>query len=295
MPSFNLMFGAAVGFVRITILTFLCGAVLSAVTATAAAADWVYMQRLEGTRYGACTEYIDADSVCRDDTKVSYWTIWVFDEASAYHPVMKILWKREAPLPGLEGQRRILERYYFDAAEVEIQRYPEPVKDYSDKDDEVRMALGHARAARMSGEQPPDHVLIPTTRWYGFISDDGCDLYWDVSSIVAWPRNEPTAVDIRVKKVWHPEAVDKRKAEILAKFRYKQDYDGLTYTIANYRFLLQQDRWRILEETDFDDAGRRMTVLDGNNWQTIEAGSMADIVRSVALRWLAGDVESSVP
>ena len=69
----------------------------------------------------------------------------------------------------------------------------------------------------------------------------------------------------------------------------------MTYTIANYRFLLQQDRWRILEETDFDDAGRRMTVLDGNNWQTIEAGSMADIVRSVALRWLAGDGESSVP
>ena len=295
MPSFNLMFGGAVGFARLTILAFLCGEVLSAVTATAAAADWVYMQRLEGTRYGACTEYIDADSVCRDDTKVSYWTIWVFDEASAYHPVMKILWKREAPLPGLEGQRRILERYYFDAAEVEIQRYLEPIKDYSDKDDEVRMALGYSRPGKAGRDAPPDHVLTPTSRWYGFISNDGCDLYWDVSSIVAWPRNEPTAVDIRVKKVWHPEAVDKRKAEILAKFRYKQDYDGLTYTIANYRFLLQQDRWRILEETDFDDAGRRMTVLDGNNWQTIEAGSMADIVRSVALRWLAGDGESSVP
>ena len=285
---------AVTHFARIVIFVSLCWVVLNA-PSSAAAADWVYLQRLEGTRYGACTEYIDASSVLNDDTVVSYWTIWVFDEASAYHPIMKILWKKEAPLPGLEGQRRILERYYFDAAEVEIQRYPEPVKDYSDKDDEVRMALGHARAARMSGKQPPDHVLTPTSRWYGFISNDGCDLYWDVSSIVAWPRNEPTAVDIRVKKVWHPEAVDKRKAEILAKFRYKQDYDGLTYTIANYRFLLQQDRWRILEETDFDDAGRRMTVLDGNNWQTIEAGSMADIVRSVALRWLAGDGESSVP
>mgnify|MGYP003617008710 CR=1 FL=1 len=282
---------AAATFMRIVIFVGLCWAAL--ITASScAAADWVYLQRLEGTRYGACTEYIDASSVLNDGTVVSYWTIWVFDEASAHHPVMKMLWKKEAPLPGFKGQRRILERYYFDAANREIQRYLEPIKDYGDRDDEIRIALGYSRPGKTGRDAPPDHILTPSPRWYGYVLTAECDLYWDVRSIVSWPRNEPTEVDIRVKKVWHPEAIDKRKADIRAKFRYQQSYDGLTYTVANYRFLLQQGRCRILEETDFTADGRRLTVVDGTDWQTVEAGSTEEIISSIALRWLANDEES---
>ena len=205
---------AAATFMRIAIFVSLCWAVLNTAS-SCAAADWVYLQRLEGTRYGPCTEYIDASSILKDDVVVSYWTIWVFDEASDFHPVMKILWKKEAPLPGFKGQRRILERYYFDAADGEIRRYLEPIKDYGDRDDEIRMALGYSRPGKAGRDAPPDHVLTPSPRWYGDVLMAECDLYWDVRSIVSWPRSEPTAVDIRVKKVWHPEAIDKRKAYIL--------------------------------------------------------------------------------
>src|SRR5665647_32675 len=125
---------------------------------------------------------------------------------------MKILWKHEASLPDQPPQYRLLERYYFNAENEEIKRYLEPVKDYGNSADEVRRVLGYAQTGPVTGTSRPDHVVTPTPKWHGVMSYDDCDLYWDVHSIVAWPQDKPTAIDIRVKQVWNDQGIERRKA-----------------------------------------------------------------------------------
>jgi hypothetical protein len=73
-----------------------------------------YFKRLEGTRYGPCTEYVDADSVVTDDDRVVYWTIWVLDETLKYDGTKKILFKKETPLV-YPRQYRTLGQYFLTA------------------------------------------------------------------------------------------------------------------------------------------------------------------------------------
>ena len=44
------------------------------------AANWIYLQRHEGTMLGSCTEYMDADSVVKENKTITYWNICVLDE-----------------------------------------------------------------------------------------------------------------------------------------------------------------------------------------------------------------------
>lgn len=251
------------------------------------AAEWVYSQRLEGTRYGACTEYIDAASVLQRDDKLTYWTLWVFDEDSNFHPIRKILMKKEAKVSEPPQRYLILERYHFNAADEEINRYLEPAKSYGDATEEIQRAAGYATASQADTPRP-DHVVVPRPRWYGVKYLEHCNLYWDIRSIVAWPHNQPRYVDIRVKKVWTAAALAERKAWLATRKPYRQDYDGLQYTLVNYRFQLNTQQVKILEETDYDVAQQRMTVEDGSDWQAIKPGGAEEEILRIAQNWLQG-------
>ena len=82
---------------------------------TVTAANWLFVQRLEGTRIGACNEYLDAESVVRRDGRVVYWTSWLYEKPFGKQQVLQVLWKKEARLDG-QGQVRALEYYYYDQA-----------------------------------------------------------------------------------------------------------------------------------------------------------------------------------
>lgn len=254
---------------------------------TVLAANWVYLQRQEGTRYGPCTEYIDADSVIKEENKVTYWTIWVFDEKSDHHNIMKMLRKKETILSAQPQQHRILKQYFFDAENEEIQHYLEPVKDYGKLTDEVKRALGYAKFGTAIAIPRPDHVVTPTSRWYGFLAYDDCNLYWDIHSIVVWPQDKPTVIDIRVKQVWDEKGVERRKAFLATQKPYSLNKENdVSSTVLSYQLLINQPKLRILEVTDYDGEDHRITLLDGVDWKEIEPGSMDDAIRSVALNWI---------
>ena len=254
---------------------------------TVLAANWVYLQRQEGTRDGPCTEYIDADSVIKEENKVTYWTIWVFDEKSHHHNIMKMLRKKETILSSQPQQHRILERYFFNAENEEIKQYLEPVKDYGELTDEVKRALGYAQLGTGIAMPRPDHVVTPTPRWYGFLAYDDFDLYWDIHSIVAWPQDKPTVIDIRVKQVWNERGVEGRKAFLATQKPYSLNKENdVSSTVLSYQFLIDQPQLRILGVTDYDGEDHRITLLDGVDWKEIETGSMDAVIRSIALNWI---------
>lgn len=251
------------------------------------AANWVYLQRAEGTLYGACTEYIDADSVAKTDDKITYWTLRVFDEKNEHHNIMKILQKKERALSGAPQQHRTLEQYFFDAENKEIRHYLDPVVGYGNWTDEATRALGYAKITASPAATRPDYVVTPSPRWYGVRAYDNCELYWDSHSIVAWPQNNPTTIDIRVKQVWNQQGIESRKAFIATQKPYNQNKDNdVNYTVLSCQLLIDQHVIRILEVTDYDSENQRTTLLDGTDWKIIQPGSMEDDIRSIALNWI---------
>lgn len=253
---------------------------------SAFAANWVYFQRLEGTRYGACTEYLDADSVVKDDNKVTYWTILVLDEKLKYDGTKKILYKKEAPLDG-PPRHRTLEMYGYNVEDVEIRRHLfEPMTFYSSPPDEIHRILQYAKAGTGNDTLRPDHTMTPTPRWYGFVEFEDCSLYWDINSIVAWPRDNPTTVEIIVKWVWNPKGLEQRKAFLMAQRSHREGYDDLRYTLVNYQFLTTQNKMRILSVADHNGSHERVSFFEGDEWQDIEKGSRDDRARKIALNWI---------
>ena len=252
---------------------------------TVLAANWVYLQRQEGTRYGACTEYIDTDSVMQADGRLTYWTLWVFDEKSSFHPVMKLLRKKETLLTDDPPTRSILEIHYFDEANEEIKSYLKPMKDYDDVN--IIRILGYAKDIPAAAALQPDHIVTPKPRWYGSLPFDDGDLYWDIHSIVAWPQSNPAMIDIRVKQVWNQQGIDKRKAFLATKKPYSMNKDNdVKSPSLSCQVLINQPQLRILEVTDYDSTDRRSTLLDGIDWHEIEPGSMEEAIRTIALNWL---------
>ena len=274
-------------FHRLVKIIIISLAALFILSDTVFAANWVYLQRKEGTRYGSCTEYVDADSVTQTDGRLTYWTLWVFDEKSKYHPVMKILHKKEALLADNQSEHSILEMRYFDENNAEIRSHLQPVKDTGDRTDEIKRVLGYAHDIQPHASLQPNHLVTAKPRWYGYRPYDDWDLYWDIHSIVAWPHNNPTVIDIRVKQVWNQEGIEKRKAYLATIKPYSMNKDNdVKFTILSCQVLINQPQLRILEVTDYDSTDRRSTLLDGIDWHEIEPGSMEEVIRTIALHWL---------
>lgn len=92
---------------------------------TAVAANWTYIQRLEGTRMGPCNEYLDTESVVKTGERMVYWTIWLLDAPGGKQQVRKILRKNEALLSDPK-QMRALETYQYDINDAEVYQSLKP-------------------------------------------------------------------------------------------------------------------------------------------------------------------------
>lgn len=265
----------------------ICLILILANAAVSSATNWIYLGRHEGALYGSSTEYIDADSVFKTDDKITYWTILVLDEPRWKSNIKKMLWQKEAVLNAASQKNRLLASYYFDANNEEVTRYLEPSESFSDRTEEVARALGYAQTTEKANDSRPEHIVTPVPQWRGALAYDDCELYWDLHSLVAWPHDKPTTIDIRVKQIWTEEGIKKRKAFLATQKPYSQNKDNdVSSTVLACRFLLEQPAFRILEVTDYDSEGQGITVLDGTGWQRIEPGSMAEDIRNVVLNHL---------
>jgi hypothetical protein len=263
--------------------------ILFILTNSAFATSWTYFKRLESTRYGPCTEYIDADSVVNDDDRLVYWTIWVLDETLKYDGTKKIMFKKETPLV-YPLQYRTLGQYLYNSTDAEIRRHTTPSDYYHKESEEISRVLEFAKPGRDSVVQP-DHTVTPTPGWYAFIELEDSALYWNIHSIAAWPKDNPAIVELTVKYVWNKTGLDKRLTYLKAQKKYSAGVDGLSYTLVNYQFLLTENRGRMLSEADYDAQGKRRTLIESWDWHDIAKGSKEDQTRRIALKWL-NDKES---
>ncbi len=248
------------------------------------ATDWVYLQRLEGTRYGPCTEYFDGDSVVKSGDKIIYWSIWVLDETLRQDGTKKLLFRKEAPLIH-PLRNRTLEMYLYDSEDRELRRYVTPGEYYHKDPEGISRVMQYAKTGN-GGLTRPAHIVTPAPRWFGFIELEDGNLYWDVSSIVAWPRDNPTTVEMTVKYVWNKEGIERRMAQVKKHKWYRDGFAGLSHTLVNYQFLLAEKKGRTLTEADYNIADERLTLLESYDWHDIAKGSKEEQARRIALKWL---------
>lgn len=262
---------------------------------TALAANWVYLQRLEGTRYGACTEYFDADSVIKDGDKGAYWTLWVVDRNPPPGYPKILLWKNEVLL-STPMQKRYLEAYQYDiagdAAVINNFFYLKPFDFFPIEPDSmeeafIKQIMQSAKIGQESDAAQPDHLTVPSPKWYGSVEFAECNLFWDIHSIVAWPWEKPTTVQITVKWVWNEQGNEARKAVLSAQSQRSKGYDDLSYTMVTYQFLTNENKMRIMSMVDCsNDNSRRALYIGSEEWQDIAIGSKDERARQIALNWI---------
>ncbi len=254
------------------------------------AANWVYLQRQEGTRYGSCTEYFDMDSVVKDKEKLRNWRLWVLDESKTTYNVKKILFKQEVLLdqPMKQGKSAM---YTYDTSDQEIRRYltanPEfyGVQPNSMEENSIERVLLYAQEGKEADSVQPSHITPPDSVWYKAANFIDGELYLDLTSLTVWPQHSLNKLEVTAKMVWNEQGIEKRKAE-LAELRKKKYYftnEDVSYTLFSYQFLARDNKSRIFEVTDYNDTDNRITLLDGVKWQDIEEDSRDEAVLQAVL------------
>ncbi len=256
------------------------------------AANWIYLQRLEGTRYGACTEYLDTESVVQKQDRVHYWTLWVLDDKQASHNIRKMLRKSEGVL-GDSIQTRFLEYYQYDIDDKEIFRYFNTSDSFSKEasgssgEFEVQRALQYVRGQGELVSVKPTDLSASGPRWFGSRAFDEFDLHWDIRSISAYPRNKPDTVEITVKWIWNEKGLVARQAYLRSlPPRAGAGYQHIKVTKVNYRFQVSQNKMMILSISDYDENNQRLYFAEVYKWQDIELGSQHEAARKIAIQWI---------
>lgn len=256
------------------------------------AANWIYLQRLEGTRYGACTEYLDTESVVRKQARVHYWTLWVLDDKQSSNNIKKMLRKSEGVL-GDPLQTRFLEYYQYDVDDKEVFRYVNTADSFfteppgSSGEFAVRRALEYVKGQGELFSGKPTDLNAPGPRWFGSRAFDEFALQWDIRSISAYPRNKPDTVEITVKWNWNEKGLVARQNYLAAlPPRVGEGYQHIKYTKVNYRFQVSQNKMMILSISDYDENNQRLYFAEVYKWQDIEPGSQHEVARKIAIQWI---------
>ena len=261
---------------------------------TAFAANWMYVQRMEGTRLGPCHEFIDADSVVQSGDQLIYWSLWQMEEPSGPQGVVKVLRKKEARL-NEPRQSRILEYYYYGADGEEIRRYQTPGM-FSSFDGSSRRALHYVASASNPTADKPTELDVSLPRWTSSGSThEGFELFIDIRSIRALPRQDkagvPAEFEMTVKKVWNPAGATARIAELNKNRPAKHGYRNLAYSTTTYRFHLGRNQSMLLMHSDHDANGVTLEFSFGDEWTGLAAGSLEEELRSLGVRWFRGEWE----
>ena len=256
------------------------------------AANWIYLQRLEGTRYGACTEYLDTESVVRKQDRVHYWTLWILDDKQSSNNIKKMLRKNVGVL-GDTLQTRFLEYYQYDVDDKEVFRYVNTADSFfkepsgSSGEFAVQRALEYVKGNGELFSGKPKDLSVSGPRWFGSRAFDEFDLQWDIRSITAYPRNKPETVEIMVKWIWNEKGLVARQAYLGAlQPSAGQVYQHIKSTNVNYRFQVAQNKMMILSISDYDANNQRLHFAEVYKWQDIEPGSQHEAARQIAIQWI---------
>lgn len=262
------------------------------------AANWIYLQRLEGTRYGACTEYLDTESVVQRQDRLQYWTLWVLDDKQSSNNIKKMLRKSEGVI-GDPIQTRFLEYYQYDDEGKEVFRYLNTADSFSREtpgssgEFAVQRALQYVRGQGELVSAKPTDLNASSARWFGSRAFDEFDLQWDTRSITSYPRNKPETVEIMVKWNWNEKGLAARQAYLRAlQPNAGEIYRHIKYTKVNYRFQVSQNKMMILSISDYDENNQRLYFAEVYQWQDVEPGSQHEAARKIAIQWineLSGD------
>ena len=262
----------------------------------ATAANWLFVQRLEGTRMGACNEYLDAESVVRRDGRVVYWTSWLYEKPFGKQQVRQVLWKKEALLDG-PGRVRALEYYYYDLTGEEVFQYLTPtmfsplVDNYA-----AQRALHYARQDGSLVTGKPSDRDIAAPRWYSTgVEFKEFDLLVDMRSIKAAPKvaatELPVQFEMTVKRVWTEQAAAARRAQLMQSEPARHAYVGLEYMVTTYRFRTDAEKMLVLLTSDLNQHGVPMAFATETEWRQLLPGTPEAQFRQIGLRWLRGEIE----
>ena len=263
---------------------------------TVTAANWLFVQRLEGTRMGACNEYLDAESVVRRDDRVVYWTSWLYEKPFGKQQVRQVLWKKEALLDG-PGRVRALEYYYYDLTGEEVFQYLTPtmfsplVDNYA-----AQRALHYARQDGSLVTGKPSDRDIAAPRWYSTgVEFKDFDLLVDMRSIKAAPKvaatELPNQFEMTVKRVWTEQAAIARRAELMRREPLRHAYAGLEYMVTTYRFSTDAEKMLVLLNSDHNQHGVPMAFATESDWREFRPDSAEHQIRQIGLRRLRGEIE----
>ena len=262
----------------------------------AVAANWLFVQRLEGTRMGVCNEYIDEETVVRRGDQIIYWTMWLYEKPFGNQQVQKVLWKKEALLDG-PGRVRGLEYYHYDQAGEEVFQYLKPTM-FSPLADNyaARRAVQYARQDGSLLTEKPLDLSISPPRWYSAgVGFKEYELLVDVRSIKAVPKvaaaEVPAQFEMTVKRIWTEQAAAARRAQLMQSDPARYAYAGLEYMVTTYRFRTDAEKMLVLLNSDHNQHGVPMAFATETDWRQILPDSPEAQFRQIGLRWLRGEIE----
>jgi len=264
---------------------------------TGLAANWMYVQRLEGTRYGPCHEFVEAESVVKTENRLNYWSLWLMEKPAGPEAFVKMLRKNEVDLTGTQ-QSRVLEFYQYNADDVEVRNNLKPGI-WTRISPGVRRAMHYLREDKSENLAKPEDLSVSLPRWYtSGIVDKKFNLLFDSRSIKSTTKRGinggvPPEFEITVKKVWTETGVIERRAELTQIQPTHHGYRNLSYTVTTYRYSADKRLRILLWQSDHDQNGVPLEFLVGSEWKIFAEGSVEAEIQKIGVRWFRGELGSS--
>lgn len=255
------------------------------------AAHWMYVQRLEGTRYGPCHEFIDAESVWQDGSSLFYWSLWLLEQPYGPERIQKILRKNEASLK-TPVQVRSLESFQYSEGDREVRRYLQAGM-WSQYRQEALRARHYLDETRKKEPARPASLDVSLPRWYRTtVETEEYRLLVDVRSIRSTRKGEPGEVpsefEMTVKKVWTDFGARVRRIRLNEEKPVHHRYESLTFSVLTYRFRSGEDQMMLLWQSDHDDREIPLAFFIGDAWQRM--GPEHKMIRGQGLHWFEGSL-----
>jgi hypothetical protein len=259
------------------------------------AAHWMYVQRLEGTRFGPAHEFVDAESVVKTGTRLTYWTLWVLENPAGPDKILKLLRKNEAELADPQ-QSRVLGFYQYKADDSEVGSYLQPGMAGSLNVGALR-ALHYAQDNNPAELNKPEDLQVSLPLWHSSgLNNSSYRLLFDIRNLKATVKGEPAAgvspeFEITVKQEWTEAGAVQRRAELTQAEPAHHGYRELSYTLSTYRFHPQQRQGILLWQSDHNLHGVTLQYFVGNEWRRITDGSIEQTIEQLGVRWFQGKIE----
>jgi hypothetical protein len=257
----------------------------------AVAANWLFVQRLEGTRMGVCDEYINDTSVVRAGDKLIFWTLRLYEKPFGKQQAQRVLYKNEAILAPA-GQVRTVEYYHYNQAGTEVLQYLKPMM-FSPLEQSyaAQRALQYARdSGELLSDKPLDIEVSPPLWQSVEISSDQFTLWIDTNSIKLLSPTDGAPVsqlfEITAKRIWSEQAAAVRQNELMRRDPAKHSYAGLAYQVVTYRFHRDAEKMIVLLITDHNLHGVPMAFATETDWRQVMPDSFEAKVGNFGRDWL---------